>query len=38
MRRLLDALGLRQALFDAGAVVGDTVMIGKVEFLFDPDL
>jgi GTP-binding protein len=38
MRRQLDALGLRQALFDAGAVVGDTVMIGKVEFLFDPDL
>jgi GTP-binding protein len=38
MRRQLDAIGLRQALFDAGAVVGDTVMIGKVEFLFDPDL
>jgi GTP-binding protein len=38
MRRQLDAIGLRQALVDAGASVGDTVMIGKVEFLFDPDL
>jgi GTP-binding protein len=38
MRRQLDAIGLRQALLDAGAGVGDTVLIGKVEFLFDPDL
>jgi Obg family GTPase CgtA-like protein len=38
MRRQLDAIGLRQALLDAGAGPGDTVVIGKVEFLFDPDL
>jgi GTP-binding protein len=38
MRRHLDAIGLRQALLEAGAGVGDTVLIGKVEFLFDPDL
>jgi GTP-binding protein len=38
MRRQLDTAGLREALLDAGAGVGDTVMIGAVEFLFDPDL
>ncbi|HXA41440.1 MAG TPA: GTPase ObgE [Candidatus Solibacter sp.] len=38
MRRQLDVAGLREALLDAGAGVGDTVMIGTVEFLFDPDL
>jgi GTPase len=38
MRRQLDNAGLRQALLGAGAGIGDTVMIGAVEFLFDPDL
>jgi GTP-binding protein len=38
MRRQLDNAGLREALLGAGAGVGDTVMIGVVEFLFDPDL
>ena len=38
MRRQLDTAGLREALLQAGAGVGDTVMIGAVEFLFDPDL
>jgi GTP-binding protein len=38
MRRQLDNAGLREALLAAGAGVGDTVMIGSVEFLFDPDL
>ena len=38
MRRQLDKAGLREALLDAGAGIGDTVMIGAVEFLFDPDL
>jgi GTPase len=38
MRRQLDTAGLREALLEAGAGLGDTVMIGLVEFLFDPDL
>jgi GTP-binding protein len=38
MRRQLDTAGLREALLGAGAGVGDTVLIGAVEFLFDPDL
>jgi GTPase len=38
MRRQLDTAGLREALLEAGAGLGDTVMIGVVEFLFDPDL
>lgn len=38
MRRQLDGAGLREALLGAGAGIGDTVMIGVVEFLFDPDL
>ncbi len=38
MRRQLDTAGLREALLDAGASIGDTVMIGAVEFVFDPDL
>ena len=38
MRRQLDVAGLREALLDVGAGVGDTVMIGTMEFLFDPDL
>jgi GTP-binding protein len=38
MRRQLDTVGLREALLDAGAGIGDTVMIGAMEFLFDPDL
>jgi GTP-binding protein len=38
MRRQLDGLGLREALLAAGAQGGDTVVVGGVEFVFDPDL
>jgi GTP-binding protein len=38
MRRQLAGAGLRKALLDAGAASGDTVIVGEVEFLFDPEL
>jgi len=38
MRRQLDGLGLREALLSAGARGGDTVIVGGVEFVFDPEL
>jgi GTP-binding protein len=38
MRRQLAGAGLRQALMEAGAEAGDTVMVGDTEFLFDPEL
>ena len=38
MRQQLAATGLRQALADAGANAGDTVVVGEAEFLFDPEL
>jgi Obg family GTPase CgtA-like protein len=38
MRQQLAVAGLRQALVDAGAVQGDTVVVGEMEFLFDPEL
>jgi GTP-binding protein len=38
MRRQLADAGLRQALLDAGAEAGDTIVVGQTEFLFDPEL
>jgi GTP-binding protein len=38
MRQQLAVAGLRQALVDAGAVQGDAVVVGEMEFLFDPEL
>ncbi len=38
MRSQLDVAGLRQALLDAGVEGGDTVMVGSLEFVFDPNL
>ena len=38
MRRQLAGAGLRQALLDAGAEAGDTIVVGPTEFLFDPEL
>ena len=38
MRRQLAGAGLRQALLDAGAEQGDTIVVGDTEFLFDPEL
>ncbi|MEA2645649.1 MAG: GTPase, partial [Chloroflexota bacterium] len=38
MRSQLAASGLREALVEAGAQAGDTVVVGEDEFLFDPEL
>ena len=38
MRRQLDTAGLREKLLKAGAERGDTVIVGDLEFLFEPDL
>ena len=38
MQSLLGAAGLREALLGAGAGQGDTISIGGLEFLFNPDL
>ena len=37
MRRQLETAGLRDALLEAGAKGGDTILVGESEFLFDPD-
>jgi Obg family GTPase CgtA-like protein len=38
MRRQLDVAGLREALLKGGATGGDTILIGGMEFIFDPEL